>query len=81
MNCPRMVTPLPLSEPIGLFRWGFLNVIVYAENPQSIQELKTADEEQARSIVAFMHENVLETFKKQIAACLQNRGRHMEHIV
>ena len=61
--------------------WGHVKDKVYADAPQSIQELKEEIRAVIDEIKPQMYENVLENFIKRGWFCKRSRGGHMNDIV
>ncbi|CAK9810854.1 Transposable element Tc3 transposase [Anthophora plagiata] len=67
--------------PLDFFLWGFLKGKVYANNPQTIPELKEVIGRTITEISPQMCHNVIENFNKRINVCQQGRGGHLSDIV
>ncbi len=67
--------------PLDYFLWGYVKGKVYANNPQTIQELKDNIRGVIREIEPHLCENVIENFDKRMAACKKSRGGHLADIV
>ena len=69
------------STPLGFFLWGYLKDKVYADAPQSIQELT----EKIRAVIGEIElqlcENVMGNFIKREWSCKRRRGGHLNDIV
>ena len=67
--------------PLDFFLWGHVKDKVYADAPQSIQELKEKIRAVIDKIEPQMCENVMENFIKRAWSCKRSRGGHMNDIV
>jgi hypothetical protein len=67
--------------PLDYFLWGYVKGKVYANNPQTIQELKDNIRGVICEIEPHLCENVIENFDKRMAACKKSRGGHLADIV
>ena len=70
----------PDLNPPDFYLWGYLKDWVYANNPQSIPDLKAAITTAIRAIPREECGRVIENFARRIQVCLQRRGAHFEHI-
>jgi len=70
----------PDLNPPDFYLWGYLKDRVYANNPQSIPDLKAAITAAIRAIPREECGRVIENFARRIQVCLQRRGAHFEHI-
>ena len=70
----------PDLTPLDFHVWGYLKDRVYADAPHTIPHLKQNITETARAIPYNMRAHVLDNFKRRVAACIANNGRHFEHI-
>ena len=70
----------PDLNPPDFYLWGYLKNRVYANNPQSIPDLKAAITAAIRAIPREECGRVIENFARRIQVCLQRRGAHFEHI-
>ena len=66
--------------PPDFYLWGYLKDRVYANNPQSIPDLKAAIAAAIRAITREECGRVIENFARWIQVCLQHRGAHFQHI-
>ena len=71
----------PDLNPTDFYPWGFLKDIVYQENPQTIEELKTAITAKIRAIPKEECVKVIDNFTRRVQVCLQQNGGHLEHIL
>ena len=69
------------GETIGLLREKIPKDKVYADAPESIQELKEKIRAVLDEIEPQMCENVIENFIKRAWPCKRSRGGHMNDIV
>ena len=67
--------------PLDFFLWGFVKDKVYADAPQSIQELKEKIRAAIDEIETQMCENVMENFMKRAWSCKCSRGGHINDII
>ena len=77
-NWPARSCELTLCD---YFLWGYLKSLVFANNPQTIQDLK---EEIIRAIDRIQQEvceKVIENFFKRCRACQQAAGGHLQDII
>ena len=70
----------PDLSPPDFYLWGYLKDRVYANNPQSIPDLKAAITAAIRAIPREECGRVIENFARRIQVCLQRRGAHFKHI-
>ena len=70
----------PDLNPADFYLWRYLKDRVYANNPQSIPDLKAAITAVIRAIPREECGRVIENFARRIQVCLQRRGAHFEHI-
>ena len=66
---------------LDFFLWGYVKDKVYANAPQSIQELKENIRAVIDEIEPQMCENVMENFIKRAWSCKHSRDGHMNDIV
>ena len=71
----------PDLNPLDFFLWGYAKDNVYADNPQTLQDLKTAITRFIRAIPADMCKRVIGKFAVRLNECLNRRGAHIEHIL
>ena len=71
----------PDLNPLDFFLWGYAKDNVYADNPQTLQDLKTAITRFIRAIPADMCKRVIGNFAVRLNECLNRRGAHIEHIL
>ena len=67
--------------PLHFFLWGHVKNKVYADAPQSIQELKENIRAVIDEIDPQMCENVMENFMKRAWSCKSSRGGQVNDIV
>lgn len=67
--------------PLDFFLWGHVKDKVYANAPQSIQDLKDGIREVIEDIQPQMCELVMENFMKRIWCCKRSHGGHLADIV
>ena len=68
-------------DPFGLFFWGFLKSKVYANAPQTIQNLKNNIRAEIVAVDPVLLERVIENFVTRMQACKKNLGGHMNDII
>ena len=68
----------PDLNPLDFFLWGYAKDNVYADNPQTLQDLKTAITRFIRAIPADMCKRVIGNFAVRLNECLNRRGAHIE---
>jgi len=67
--------------PLDFSLWGFLKGKVYANDPQTIPELKEEIRRTINEISPQLCQNVIENFVKRMNVCKQSRGGHLSDIV
>ena len=67
--------------PLDFFLWGYVKDKVYADAPQSIQELKEKTRTVIDEIEPQMYKKVMENFIKKAWSCKRSRGGHINDIV
>ena len=67
--------------PLDFFLWGFLKGKVYANNPQTIPELKEEIGRTIKEISPQMCQNVIQKFDKRFNVCKHGRSGHLSDIV
>ena len=67
--------------PLDFFLWGYVRDKVYADAPQSIQELKGNIRAVTDGIELQMCEHVMKNFMKWAWPCKRSRGSHINDIV
>ena len=65
---------------LDFFLWGYVKDKVYADVPQSIQELKEKIRAVINEIEPQMCGNVMENFMKKACSCTLSRGGHIRDI-
>ena len=68
-------------RPLKFFLWGYVKEKVYADAPQSIQELKEKIRAVIDEIEPQMCENLMGNFINGAWSCTRSRGCHMNDIV
>ena len=71
---------IPIT-PLDFFLWGYVKDMVYADAPQSIQELKEKIRSVIDKIEPQMCKNVMGNFMKRAWSCKRSHGGHMNDIV
>ena len=69
------------STSLDFFLWGYVKDKVYADAPQSIQELKEKIRAVIDEIVPQICKNVMENFIKRAWSCNRSHKGHMNDIV
>lgn len=67
--------------PMDFFVWGFLKGKVYANNPQTLQELKYAIRNAFAEMVPQLCARVIQNFVNRMDICQRSRGGHLSDIV
>ncbi|KZC04047.1 hypothetical protein WN55_03832, partial [Dufourea novaeangliae] len=67
--------------PLDYFLWGYVKDQVNADNPQSIEALKTNIRRVIGEIEQQLCKNVIENFDKRIDVCKRGRNRHLFDII
>lgn len=67
--------------PLDFFLWGYAKGRVYANNPQTLEQLKANIREVMAEIEPEMCEKVIENYLKRIESCKKSRGGHLNDIV
>ena len=65
---------------LDFFLWGYVKYKVYADAPQSVQELKEKIRAVIDEIEPQMYENIMENYIKRAWSCKRNRGGHINDI-
>ena len=71
----------PDLNPCDFFLWNDSKDNVYAANPQTPQDLKTAITRFIKAIPEDMCKRVIENFTVMLNECLNRRVAHIEHIL
>lgn len=69
-----------LSIP-DFYLWGYLKNKVYADNPHTIDELKTAITRTVQEVTPEILKRVSQNMRKRVQLCLQENGGHFEHLL
>lgn len=67
--------------PLDYFLWGYVKGKVYADDPQTIDQLKDNIRRVIGDIEPQLCDNVMENFTKRMVACQKSRGGHLPDIV
>lgn len=67
--------------PLDYFLWGYVKGKVYANNPQTISELKNEIRRVIGEIEPHLCENVVQNLDKRVTSCKKSRGGHLDDIV
>ena len=78
---PEWAPHSPDLNPPDFYLWGFLKDRVFANNPQTIADLKTAISATVQAIPREECGRVIANFARRARVCLQRRGGHLEHIL
>jgi hypothetical protein len=72
----------PDLTPPDFYLWGTIKQMVYMEEPTTVEDMRQ------RIRLAFaninnnnVHGNVLENFKRRLRLCIEQEGRHFEHLM
>ena len=68
----------PDLTPPDFFLWGYVKSKCYAENPQTIDELKQAITDVFATIDDNMLFNVFRGFQTRLGKCVERNGAHVE---
>ena len=71
----------PDLNPPDFYLWGYLKDNVFANNPQTIPELKRSITGRIRRISVGECVRVIDNFANRIHVCLRCRGAYLEHIL
>lgn len=71
----------PDLNPCDSFLWGNIKDKVYANNPETIAELKTAIQEVIESIDVSTLQRVLQNFALRLRHIIAIDGKHIEHVI
>ncbi|GBN82707.1 hypothetical protein AVEN_156381-1 [Araneus ventricosus] len=71
----------PDLNPCDSFLWGYIKDKVYAGNPQSIEDLKTAIQIVIESIETSTLQRVMQNFALRLRHIIAIDGRHIEHVI
>jgi hypothetical protein len=63
------------------FLWGHLKNRVYATGPQTLDELKVKIENEIKSISSETLIKVSDNMTRRVGLCLENGGRHFQHLL
>lgn len=67
--------------PLDFFLWGYAKDCVYADNPQTIEHLKTNIRQVMAEIQPEMRAKVIENYLERIKTCHLARGGHLNDVV
>ena len=71
----------PDLNPLDFFLWGYLKEKVYTPRPENLQDLKTAIRREVQRIKVCMCSNAVRNFDKRLDVVIEQKGRHIEHMV
>ncbi len=81
----RTQRPWPPRSPdlsaCDFFLWGYLKSKVYANGPNSLQDLRRNIEQEIRGISRETRQKVMENFVWRLQECVRMQGGHLEHIL
>lgn len=67
--------------PLDYFLWGYVKSKVYANNPQTIHDLKENIRRTIHEIEPQLCSDVIENFDKRIFSCQRSRGGHLADMI
>lgn len=67
--------------PLDYFLWGYVKSLVYANKPQSIEDLKRNIEHTIREINADILHRVTENWVHRIRSCKRSRGGNLNDVL
>lgn len=71
----------PGLTPPDCFLFGYLKNRIFANRPHTLRELEEAIKIEINNISQNMLQNVFENLKRRVNLCLENEGRHFEHLL
>lgn len=71
----------PDLSPLDFFLWGYLKDRVYSPAPASLEDLKISIKREIRNISTDTCKSVICNFKKRLDVVIQQKGRHLEHLL
>ena len=73
----------PDLNPLDFFLWGYLKDIVkvYTARHENLQDLKTAIRSEVQRIKVGMCIDAVRNFDKRLDVVIEQKGRHIEHMV
>jgi hypothetical protein len=71
----------PDLTPLDFYLWGHVKEMVYKENPQTINQLKSAITCTIENINSEIPKRVFNNLKKRAQTCIDVQGRHFEHLL
>lgn len=71
----------PDLSPLDFFLWGYLKDKVYAPKPNTLEDLKLAIHRETRNVTPDICRNVINNFKKRLELGIEQKGRHVEHVL
>ncbi len=81
----RTQRPWPPRSPdlstCDFFLWGYLKSKVYANGPNSLQDLRRNIEQEIRGISRETRQKVVGNFVWRLQECVRTQGGHLEHIL
>lgn len=71
----------PDLTPMDFFLWGYIKSLVYKTQPVSLDELRQRIIEACQNIPREIFQNVRQEFENRLYFCLEQIGRHFEHLL
>lgn len=71
----------PDLSPLDFFLWGHLKDLVYKPQPDSVAELKITIRREIRKISTETCAAVVQNVRRRLDVLIDQRGRHLEHIL
>lgn len=69
-----------LTSP-DFFLWGYVKDVVFREPPTDRENMKDRIRAACRAITPAMVEATVRNFEKRVNLCIQENGRHFEHLI
>lgn len=71
----------PDLNPLDFFLWGHMKNYVYSETVNTIEDLEDRIQEAVASVTPEMLNDVQRSMLRRARVCIQNGGRHFEHLL
>jgi hypothetical protein len=71
----------PDLTPLDYYLWGHMKEMVYKDNPQTIDELKTSITSAIQNINPEIPKRVFNNMNKRAQMCINAQGGHFEHLL
>jgi hypothetical protein len=71
----------PDLTPPDFFLWGHLKDHIYKNDPKTLDELKANIENEIKKISNESLIRTSENMKRRVSLCLENNGRHFQHLL